>query len=170
MEGGCPEKARVHAKGTRDLAGQPTLPCKHASSVVKMAARFRASVDTPHGPRKCLQVSVERTGRKPLTAGFGGIPLTRRKNAILTDRRPLPLTCRRKELITRLLAGRCEMCQRPGEVEVHHVCKLAHLDKPGQPRPAWAELMARRRRKTLIVCASCHELIHARRSPSTLTA
>src|SRR5712691_3913160 len=25
LEGGCPEKARVHAKWTRDLAGQPTL-------------------------------------------------------------------------------------------------------------------------------------------------
>jgi group II intron reverse transcriptase/maturase len=147
-----------------------TLACKHASSVAKMAARFRASVDTPHGPRKCVQVSVERAGRKALTARFGGIPLTRCKNAILTDRRSPPLTSRRKELITRLLAGRCEMCQRPGEVEAHHVGKLAHLDKAGQPRPAWAELMARRRRKTLIVCAACHDLIHARRSPSTLTA
>ncbi|MGH3407751.1 MAG: hypothetical protein ACRDRJ_35405 [Streptosporangiaceae bacterium] len=30
---------------------------------------------------------------------------------------------------------------------------------PGQP--AWAALMAKMRRKTLIVCAACHNLIHA---------
>lgn len=27
--------------------------------------------------------------------------------------------------------------------------------------PAWAALMAQMRRKTLIVCATCHERIHA---------
>src|SRR6185437_1093991 len=26
LEGGCSEKARIHFEGTRDLAGQPTLP------------------------------------------------------------------------------------------------------------------------------------------------
>jgi len=28
-------------------------------------------------------------------------------------------------------------------------------------RPAWAVLMAKMRRKTLVVCAPCHEHIHA---------
>jgi hypothetical protein len=28
-------------------------------------------------------------------------------------------------------------------------------------RPAWAALMAKKRRKTLIVCAPCHDWIHA---------
>jgi group II intron reverse transcriptase/maturase len=146
-----------------------TLACKHASSVSKMAARYRASINTPHGPRKCLLVSVERPGRKPLTARFGGIPLTRQKNAIITDRRQ-PRFTHPKELITRLLAGRCEMCEHTGEVEVHQIGKLAHLDKLGQPRPAWAEVMARRRRKTLVVCLACHDTIHARQPPSARTA
>ena len=44
---------------------------------------------------------------------------------------------------------------------VHHVAKLASLGKPGPGQPAWAALMARMRRKTLIVCAPCHEYIHA---------
>jgi hypothetical protein len=39
------------------------------------------------------------------------------------------------------------MCQRTGEVEAHHVAKLAHLGKPGQPQPPRAELMARKRRR-----------------------
>ncbi len=44
---------------------------------------------------------------------------------------------------------------------VHHVAKLAQLGKPGPGQPAWAALMARKRRKTLIVCRPCHDYIHA---------
>jgi hypothetical protein len=147
-----------------------TLACKHRSSVAKMAARYRATVSTPHGPRACMQVTVVRTGRKPLTARFGGIPLKRRAAAVLPDRQPPPVTTRPKELIIRLLAGECEMCGHPGKVDVHQVGKLAHLGKPGQPRPAWASVMARKRRKTLIVCAACHDAIHVRQPSSPLTA
>ena len=139
-----------------------TLACKHRSSVSKMAARYKTTIATPHGPRRCLQAIVYRTGRKPLTATFGGIPLTRQRRAVLTDHQPPPGIIRRTELIKRVQAGRCEMCHRTGEVEVHHVGKLAHLSKPGQPQPSWAELMARKRRKTLVVCATCHDLIHHR--------
>ncbi len=59
------------------------------------------------------------------------------------------------------------MCQRTGEVEAHHVGKLAHLTTPGKPQPPWAELMARKRRKTLVVCAACHNTIHNRRPTAT---
>jgi group II intron reverse transcriptase/maturase len=147
-----------------------TLACKHGSSVSKMAARYRAKIGTPHGPRQCLQVSVARAGRKPLIARFGGIPLKRQKAAILADHQLPPVTSRRKELITRLLTGRCEMCAHTGEVEVHQVGRLAHLGKPGQRRPAWADVMARKRRKTLVVCAACHDTIHARPPSSALTS
>ena len=77
---------------------------------------------------------------------------------------------RRKELISRLLAGRCEWCeQRTTVAEVHHVRKLADLVKPGRPQPAWAQLMAKRRRKTLVVCRACHDTIHAQRTTATAT-
>jgi hypothetical protein len=36
------------------------------------------------------------------------------------------------------------------------------------PQPEWMGLMARRRRKTLVVCASCHAHIHHGR-PTTST-
>ena len=54
------------------------------------------------------------------------------------------------------------MCEaHHGSVEVHHVGKLAHLTKPGQPQPAWAALMAKKRRKTLMVYAyPGHQAIH----------
>ncbi|MGB8380131.1 MAG: reverse transcriptase domain-containing protein [Dermatophilaceae bacterium] len=142
-----------------------TLACKYHSSVSKMAARYKTTIDTPHGPRTCLQVIVERTGRKPLTATFGGFPLKQQRKAVLTDRQPPPGIIRRTELIQRLKAGRCELCEHTGEVEVHHVAKLAHLSKPGQPQPPWANLMARTRRKTLVVCATCHDSIHVGNQP-----
>jgi hypothetical protein len=104
-----------------------------------------------------------------LTATFGGIPLTRQRKAVLTDRKPPPGIIRRTQLIQRLQAGRCEMCQHTGEVEVHHVGKLAHLSKPGKPQPPWAQLMTRKRRKTLVVCADCHDVIHDRRPTATPT-
>ena len=145
-----------------------TLACKYSSSVSKMAARYQATVETPHGLRRCFQVSVERDGRKPLIATFGGIPLKRQKRAVLYDRKPAPLVTRRKELISRLVAGRCELCGNVGEVDVHHIGKLAQLGKSGKSQPAWVELMTKRRRKTLVVCATCHGTIHARQPIATI--
>jgi group II intron reverse transcriptase/maturase len=146
-----------------------TLACKYDSTVSKMAAKYKATIVTPHGPRVCMQVSTDRgDGRKPLVARFGGIPLKRQKKAVLDDRRPIPITVRPKELISRLRTGRCELCKQRADVQVHHVHKLADLAKPGQPQPAWAQLMTVKRRKTLVVCAACHEHIHARH-PTAIT-
>ena len=146
-----------------------TLACKHDSSVSKMAGRYQATIQTTHGPRRCFQASVQRPGRNPLTATFGGLPLRRQRKAVLIDRKPVPATVRRKELIHRLLNGRCELCQHTGEMRVHHVAKLAHLVTPGQPQPVWAAAMAKRRRKTLVVCARCHDTIHHRRPAASST-
>jgi len=46
-------------------------------------------------------------------------------------------------------------------VVVHQVRKRTSLGVPGPGQPAWAKKMAQMRRKTLVVCASCHDLIHA---------
>jgi group II intron reverse transcriptase/maturase len=142
-----------------------TLADKHRSSVSKMARKHKAAIDTPHGPCKCIEARIERNGRKPLVARFGGIPLRRQKDAVITDRLPVPGIIRHKELVTRLLADRCEICGNAGQVDIHQVRKLADLGKPGQPRPEWAEQMARRRRKTLVVCPSCHHTIHGQPAP-----
>jgi group II intron reverse transcriptase/maturase len=141
-----------------------TLAAKHESTVTKMARKYKTVIDTPHGRRTCFQAAVERAGRKPLVARFGGIPLKRQKKAVLDDNLLIPVKTRRKELINRLRAGRCEICQARAEVDVHQVRKLADLAKTGTPRPAWAQIMARRRRKTLVVCTPCHDTIHGRRS------
>src|SRR6185312_14099843 len=82
-----------------------TLACKHRSTVRTMAARHRAKIETPYGLRTCFHVVVEREGRKPLVARFGGIPLKRQKKAVLHDRIPERISYPRKELPLRLLAG-----------------------------------------------------------------
>jgi len=147
-----------------------TLACKYDSTARKMAAKYRAKIDTPHGLRTCFEVVVERKGRKPLVARFGGIPLKRRKNAVLNDRIRERVTYPRKELPLRLLAGKCEICEYTGDVVVHHVQKLAELGPPGPSQPVWAQLMMKRRRKTLVVCVTCHDAIHAENLTAPLAA
>jgi group II intron reverse transcriptase/maturase len=137
-----------------------TLARKHRSSVTKMAARHKAKIVTPHGPRTRFEARVERAGSKPLVAWFGGIPLKRQKNAVLTDRRHTGPVYPNRQLVTRLLKGRCELCKRTDNICVHHVRTLADLDRTGQPQPRWAQVMAKIRRKALVVCGDCHDLIH----------
>ena len=146
-----------------------TLARKHKSTVTKMARKYKAVIDTPDGPRTCFQVTVQRDrGRKPLVARFGGIPLKRKRTAVITDLKPIMATTQGNELIHRLLAGRCEMCESTMGLQVHHIRKLANLEKPGRPeRPGWIRLMAMRKRKTLVVCQACHQNIHAGRATTT---
>src|SRR5262249_13638849 len=134
-----------------------TLAGKHRTTVTRMARRYRAVTLTDEGPRPCLEVRVQREGKTPLVARFGGLLLRRKKTAILTDR---VLTYRhpeRVELLQRLLADRCEICESTDHVQVHHVRKLADLEVRGRGQPsAWKRIMAARRRKTLVLCRECH--------------
>ncbi|MGO9104285.1 MAG: group II intron reverse transcriptase/maturase [Mycobacterium sp.] len=146
-----------------------TLAGKYDSTVSTMARKYAATIQTPHGPYRCMQVRVARGERsKPLVATFGGIPLKRQQNAVLRDRASFPTAVRRKQLIQRLLAGQCELCGQADQVQVHQIRKLADLNKPGRPQPEWMQTMAKRRRKTLVVCATCHASIH-HRQPTVMT-
>ena len=144
-----------------------TLAAKHKSTVSVMARTYKTVIDTPDGPRTCFQAHAHREGKRPLVARFGGIPLKRKRTAVLADRQPIMAT-RHNELIHRLLAGKCELCEARDGLQVHHLRKLADLNKPGRPeRPPWVVLMARRRRKTLVVCSACHHDIHNGRATTT---
>jgi hypothetical protein len=144
-----------------------TLGAKHKSTVSKMAARYKARIDTPGGLRTCFEARIYRPGKQDLVARFGGIPLTRDRNAIIRDPVPSPVTVPRKELICRLRRRVCELCGHGPSVVVHQVARLAALGKPGPGQPGWAAVMARKRRKTLVVCAACHDVIHATPVPGT---
>ena len=117
-----------------------------------MAARHKAKIETPHGLRTCFEARIRREDKEDLVARFGGIPLLRDKNKVITDPAPVLVPAPRKELVHRLLTRRCELCGHGATVAVHQVAKLARLGKPGPGQPAWAAKMARMRRKTLVVC------------------
>ena len=138
-----------------------TLAAKHKSTVTKMAARHKAKITTDDGIRTCFEARRRREGKPDLVARFGGIPLTRDRHAVIHDPAPILAATPYKELIHRLRKRRCELCEHGATVIAHHVAALARLGKPGPGQPAWAALMARMRRKTLIVCAPCHDYIHA---------
>jgi group II intron reverse transcriptase/maturase len=138
-----------------------TLAAKHRSTVTKMAARHKAKIETSDGPRACFEASKHRQGRKDLVARFGGIILRQNRRAVIRDPAPGPPLYPRKELIRRLRKRECELCETGATVAVHQVTSLKELGKDGPGQPAWAALMATMRRKTLIVCAACHDWIHA---------
>jgi group II intron reverse transcriptase/maturase len=137
-----------------------TLAGKHRMTTTKMWRRYGTTVETEHGRLACLQVVLPRSDKKPLVAQFGGIPLRREPWAVLTDR-ATPILRERNELVTRLLAQRCELCGSEQDIEVHHIRKLADLKRPGRAeRPAWQIRMSALRRKTLVTCRRCHNAIH----------
>jgi len=118
-----------------------TLAGKHHSSMSKMAAKHKTKIQTPHGLRTCFEARIERDDRKPLVARFGEIPLHRQKTATVIDRQPIRVDYPHEELVARLLADVCEICQQPDEVEVHHIRKLADLGQPGPLQSRWAKAM-----------------------------
>lgn len=139
-----------------------TLAHKHKTSVSDEAQRLKTTTRTPQGkPLRCYEVRVERPGKTPLIARFGGLSLTRQPWAIINDQ-PLNIPgTQRTELLQRLLADVCELCGSREDVEVHHIRKLKDLGMQGRrEKPLWVRMMATRQRKTLVVCRRCHMAIH----------
>jgi group II intron reverse transcriptase/maturase len=144
-----------------------TLAAKHRSTVSKMTARHRARIETPYGLRTCFEATVTRQGRQPLVARFGGIPLKRNRKAVPFDRVPDPTPHRHREVVRRLLRNVCEICKRTDNIQIHQIRKLADLPGAEQSdQPLWTAVMARKHRKTLVVCGSCHDTIHKGPSPA----
>ncbi len=143
-----------------------TLVAKHKTRRRKLLPRYRGTVQTEHGPRACLRVVKQQdNGKRPKVAYFDGIPLKRQRQAVLVDQQPQRYRSDRNELIKRLQADECEMCGSTVDVEVHHIRALRDLNVKGQrEKPKWVQLMAARKRITLVVCRTCHMDIHHGRS------
>ena len=161
---------RLHKVMEMSLA--KTLAAKHKSTTRKMRRKYKSVVETEHGPRVCLRVVKQQdNGKRPLVAQFGGIPLQRQRQAVLVDQQPQRYRTDRNELVKRLLADECEMCGSTVDVEVHHIRALRDLNVKGQgTKPKWVQIMAARKRKTLVVCRTCHmDIHHGRSNPQTQT-
>ena len=145
-----------------ELSLTKTLAGKHKTSARKMRRKYKGVAVTEHGTLSCLEVVVQREdGKRPLVARFGGIPLRRQRKAVLKDQQPQRYRKERNEVITRLLADKCELCGSSEDIQVHHVRALRDLNSRGRkPKPDWIQVMAARRRKTLVVCRSCHLKVH----------
>jgi hypothetical protein len=142
-----------------------TLASKYKSKVNRMVKKYQ--IATTEG--KKLQTTLRRSGKEPLTATYGGLPfkrIPRGQGAVDVTHWQLwhkPAT-KRSEVVQRLLVGKCELCGLEGPTEVHHIRKLADIDRVGRrPKADWEKVMAARRRKTLVVCQECHDDIHAGR-------
>jgi group II intron reverse transcriptase/maturase len=161
---------RLHYVMERSLT--KTLARKYRITVPQVYRRFRAVLDTEHGPRRGLQVTVDRGGgKKPLVAQWGGISLARDLTPTVLNDDPSKIwSGRRSELVQRLLADTCELCGSTHQVEVHHIRALKDLNPKGRKEPPeWVVRMASRHRKTLVVCRACHEGIHYSGSASRQT-
>jgi hypothetical protein len=147
-----------------ELSLVQTLADKFKTCVIRIYRKYQKTVEVPHGTQKVLEVIVDRDPKKkPLVARFGGIELRWQKHAILNDY-PKEVFSVRSEVVQRLLAQKCELCGAEETCQVHHVHKLADLNRPGQgEKPPWIKRMAARCRKTLVVYQKCHEAIHRER-------
>ena len=145
-----------------------TLAAKHKISVRKVYRKYQADLDIDGKIYKGLQVTVPREGKKPLVATWGGIPLIWDINTSIEDQ-VKQYQWNRSELEKRLLAQECEQCgatRATDCIEVHHIRALKDLEKyTGREKPQWVQIMASRKRKTLVLCHTCHMDIHHGRPP-----
>ena len=134
-----------------------TLAAKEQIPIPQVYRRYKATIMVEGKPYKGLQVAIEREGKKPLVAQWGGIPLTWNIKATLDDQ-PERIWSVTSELEERLRADTCEYCGAHEKCQVHHVRALKDLHVKGRkPKPRWMVLMAARQRKTMVVCKACHE-------------
>lgn len=146
---------------TMEVSLLKTLATKHQTTVSKMVEKHQTEVETPSGKMKCLEASIERKGKKPLVARFGGLPWRRQDKAIIHDINPTRVVIPRNEVVKRLLRDTCELCGSKEHISVHHLRKLSDLKRKGRrEKPLWVQVMIAMRRKTLVVCGYCHWAIH----------
>jgi group II intron reverse transcriptase/maturase len=138
-----------------------TLAAKLKTTVASVFRKFSTTLIVNGKPYKGLQIVINREGKKPLVAQWGGIPLIRDKRAILEDN-PLVKWGGHTELLKRMLSDTCEQCGSTEQVEVHHIRAMKDLNKyTGREKPEWVRKMALRNRKTLVLCQKCHHNLHA---------
>jgi len=135
-----------------------TLAHKFRVSVTKVYEKYGAELTVEGKKYKGLQVSIPRQDKNPLVATWGGISLAWDLKATLEEQPAKVYGNGHSELVQRLLADYCEYCGSSEDVEVHHVRAMKDLHQyPGREKPEWVKRMIALRRKTMLLCRTCHE-------------
>jgi group II intron reverse transcriptase/maturase len=143
-----------------------TLASKHRSTTSRIDKMYRV----PDQEYTTYRKIIDRPGKKPLIAIFGGISLRKKPEGMGMDGfDPTAAWHRhagkRSEVVQHLIYGKkCALCGAEATIEMHHIRKLSDIDRPGRrPKEQWEKIMAARRRKSIPVCKKCHDGIHAGR-------
>ncbi len=154
-------------KWTMEQSLTKTLAHKHKTTVANIYAKYKTNLSVDGKTYKVLQVTVPREEKKPLVATWGAIPLKWEVKTPVEDQPQRQQWNNRSELERRLLAQICEHCgatRLTETLEVHHIRALKDLNRyEGREKPSWVKIMAARRRKTLVLCRTCHQELHAGR-------
>ena len=130
-----------------------TLACKYRTSKRKIIAKYRIGKD--------IGVKYQDNQKKERVRLFWKGSLARNPypmgNEADVIHKPKGIL-KKPSLGIRLKANRCEWCgKETSALVVHQVRALKELDK-NQP---WSAFMKKINRKTLVVCESCHLMIHS---------
>jgi RNA-directed DNA polymerase len=137
-----------------------TLAGKHQTSVSKIARKLRESpgeyvlTDKHNGRVRTVRLfrlkDLEDYPRSYATVD--AVPNTPRLRIVYS------------ELLKRVQSRSCEYCGRTGGYfEVHQIGQMKSILNGFEP---WQQLMIKRRRKTLILCIECHQLLHEGKLPA----
>jgi hypothetical protein len=132
-----------------------TLASKHKTSVAKIYQRYTDGEDkrltVVDGKYKSEWFKLKDVNRSVKAKQDVDVEYNSLKHA------------KRSEIVERLNAEECEYCGKTeGYFEVHHVRKMADI-KDG--KEFWQKLMIARKRKKLVICVECHDLLHAGKLP-----
>jgi group II intron reverse transcriptase/maturase len=141
-----------------------TIACKRKSSAAKVHRQYY-QISEHNVKALIVEQPNPNNPDKPFQAKLGEKPIKRQRMTVIKDQiDSWSPAFNRTELTQRLVAQKCELCGSVHDIQVHHVRKLADLKRRYRGRsepPIWVQCMIARRRKTLVVCTSCHRAIHA---------
>lgn len=143
-----------------------TLACREQTSAKKIRRKYAVTVPKKSGVGTIRIVGIQYRTKASLKS------MTYFNERLVRVDRPLthfvevfwrPFSG--GQLLKRFNADQCELCGATiGDMEVHHIRKLKDVKdryrKHGKTPPVWVVVMAKIKRKTLIVCRDCHVAIH----------
>lgn len=128
-----------------------TFASKYKSSVPKILNKYMKD-------KKFTVWYSTKKGQKSISLYYDGFKIDK-SISLNVDKIPNTMMYKvQTELTQRLKANQCELCgETNGKMEVHHVRKLKNL----KGKAYWEKIMLARRRKTMILCETCHHKLHA---------